>query len=149
MGDKEWKGDDRREYCPGHGPMSESVGKILGQMEMIIPNQETIFEKIDDIMKKASENHTDIVDIKRMLSNGIHDKLASAATKLDVLCLDHETRMKTLDDFKWFMTLANKFHDNMLLNLIKLFIGLVIGTALIHITNTSLVVLIKKIASFL
>lgn len=47
------------EHCPDHHALAQEVGKISGNVELILSMQQEIKNNVSELFSKYNENHTD------------------------------------------------------------------------------------------
>lgn len=126
-------------YCDNHSDALAVIGKVTGQLEMVIASQRTIFEKLDSIQERASQNHDLAEDLRRIVTNGLSSRVEEIASTVKSFHTDIDSRVGTLEDFQWFRDLATKWRDHTLVLSVKLVVGVILLMMFVHITDRAVI----------
>jgi hypothetical protein len=119
---------------------------------MIIQSQSAMTEKIEIISEKASVNRENIEVVRRLVSNGLSDKITQISTEIKTFCEETgttltslTTRVESLEQFKWFRDAITKLRDNVWWSLLKVLSIIILLLIVIHMTGQDVTTLLSRL----
>jgi len=137
-------GEDRRSgvVCNNHEGFIIMIATVSAQMKIVLENQKEVFDRLNS-------NSTQLTDVKRIVSNGMSDKIKEVCEEMKGVCKtmrdEHKTsseacakikdRVETLEEFSWFRNSMTQIRDNLFWYTLKGIILLVLILASLNLTN--------------
>ena len=79
--------------------------------------------KIDEIAERQIDHIERIIRLEGIVTNGLSSNVKAIKEKMEAICIGYDTRLQTLEEFRWFRTWMTSLRDNVFKNLLMLALG--------------------------